>query len=332
MRYFGSKVSTLNSLYEIIKDRVPEGVFCDPFGGVGSVGSFFKSKGYNVWCGDVLTFAHYFQIARIKLSRPLYFRRLTKHLGLDNYNEIVRYINSESSKDGWFVREYSLNRNFFTIENAKRIQTCRRLIINWAQKGLLNFNERAVLLASLINSMDKVANTAGTYYAYLKKWHRKAIKSFSFEFISPTPSSSKGWCFNGPAKKLIKKRCYDIIYLDPPYNQRSYAHYYHLPETIALGTTPKTYGLSGIPKNRATISEYNSPVTVKSSFEKLLEDSNFKLLVFHYADNGILSPHSIRDILSNYGKIEEILIDSKGYTTTKISRNIKHRLYLVHNA
>lgn len=332
MRYFGSKVSTIETIHDLISNRVPSGTFCDPFGGIGSVGSHLQTKGYSVWSGDVLTFAHFFQIARLKYSRPLSLKRLIDNLGLGNRDDLIAYMNSITPKTGWFVKEYSEKRRFFTDRNAKKIQTCRQKIMEWAGKGLLSYDEHAVLLASLINSMDRVANTAGTYYAFLKKWHRKALNDFRFELILPVPSKNKGYCFHEPAKALVRRRHFDILYLDPPYNQRSYAHYYHLPETMALETTPAVHGMSGIPRNISAISEFNRPREARNAMIDVLNNASFNLLVFHYTDDGIITPKEVQDILSSYGKVEDFLLDSKGYTTKKKPRRVKHHLYMVQNA
>jgi len=332
MRYFGSKVSTIERLHDLVSQRVSSGSFCDPFGGICSVGSYFQSKGYSVWSGDVLNFAHFFQIARLKFPQPLSFKRVIDKLGLGKRNDLIDLLNSITPQNGWLVREYSEKRHFFTDRNARKIEACRRKIRVWTKRGWLSYDERAVLLASLINSMDRVANTAGTYYAFLKKWHRKALNDFRFELILPVPSKSKGYCFHEPAKALVGRWNFDILYLDPPYNQRSYAHYYHLPETIALETTPKVHGMSGIPRNISAISEFNRLREAKYALIDLLNNASFSLLVFHYADNGIITPQEVREILSSYGKTEDFLLDSKGYTTKEKPRRVKHHLYLVQNA
>jgi adenine-specific DNA-methyltransferase len=331
MRYFGSKASVIKAIHNLVSKRMPSGAFCDPFGGIGSVGSYLKSKCYNVWSGDILYFAHFFQIARLKYSRPLPFERLIGKLSLENCDDLMRYLNSIKPQNGWFVNEYSEKRHFFTDRNARKIQACRRKIRSWAQKGWLNYDEHAVLLASLINSMDKVANTAGTYYAFLKKWYRKALNDFQFEIMPPVFSKTKGYCFHEPAKSLVRRRYFDILYLDPPYNQRSYAHYYHLPETIALETTPKLYGMSGIPRNILTSSEFNRPREARNALIDILNNASFGLLIFHYTDDGILTPQEIRGILYSYGRIEDCLLDSQGYTTKAKPRSVKHHLYMVQN-
>lgn len=113
MRYFGSKGTTIDQLYNIIADYVPRGSFCDPFGGIGSVSSYFKLKGYKVFSGDILNFAHYFQIAKLGISNPLSFEKLLAKLGLSNREDLLIMLNSLKPKDGWFVNEYSEKRKIF---------------------------------------------------------------------------------------------------------------------------------------------------------------------------------------------------------------------------
>lgn len=332
MRYFGSKVSTLEDIYDLASKCTPKGTFCDPFGGIGCVGAYLRSKGYEVWSGDILRFAYYFQISRVKYTKQLSFKKVITALNLKNCNDLIAHLNSLSTSKGWFVKEYSEKRLFFTKQNAQKIQACRREIMSWAKQGWLSHGEHALMLASLINSMDRVANTAGTYYAYLKKWNRKALINFRFGLIAPVSSKSKGYCFNEPAKKLVQRRHFNILYLDPPYNERSYAHYYHLPETIALERTPTVHGMSGIPNEISTISDFNKSKLAKYALADILDNARFDHLIFHYTNDGIIRPKEVLKILSEYGEIEHQLVDSKGYTTKALSQKVKHHLYVVHNA
>lgn len=324
-------MSTLDAIFNLVSSRVPRGSFCDPFGGIGSVSSYFQSKGYNVWSGDVMKFPHFFQIAKLRFNQT-FFLKLIKLLGLVSLEDIAEHLNELRPKHGWFVREYAQKRYFFTEHNARKIQACRREIKGWYQKEWITYEERAVLLASLINSMDKVANTAGTYYAYLKTWHRKALINFKFEFIQPTLGKNSGSSFCEPAESLLSRRHFNIVYLDPPYNERSYPHYYHLPETIAQESTPCVHGMSGIHSNISSMSEFNKVKLAKQALIDVIDKARFDLLVFHYADNGIINNQDIVNILSNFQGLDEYYIDSKGYTTKEMPRDIKHHIYMVQNA
>lgn len=332
MRYFGSKSSTLADLTRLIDERVPEGTFCDCFGGIGTVGSHFKQAGYRVFTGDLLTFAHFFQIARVQLNELPSFNTLSRRLGVEGPEGVREVLQEVRPREGWFVREYSERRQFFLRRNAKRIQACRATIVRWDREGWLSRVEKAVLLASLIKATDRVANTAGTYYAYLKTWHRKALQDFSFEWIQPTPGNHACRSYLAPAVELAARRRFDVLYLDPPYNARAYAAYYHLPETLARGGTPAVHGSSGVPVGGLTVSDYNQRRRATEALERLLAIARFRLLAFHYADDGLIPPNVIRNLLGKYGSTEEFVLSSKGYTTQKTSRTKDHRIYLVTNA
>jgi adenine-specific DNA-methyltransferase len=194
---------------------------------------------------------------------------------------------------------------------------------------LISHHEVAFLLASLINSADLVANTAGTYYAYLKKFHRKAAKDFRFDLLIPA-HGPEGHSFFGDAIDLVRQREYDVLYLDPPYNDRCYAGYYHLPETLALGRWRNVHGKSGVPKS-SPHSDFNSPIRAADTLRELLESARFKLLVFHYSDGGIIAPQVVRNILRKYGRYRSFKLQATGYTTNSINREITHRVYVIHN-
>jgi len=332
MRYFGSKTSAVEQVFDLVAERAPSGTFCDPFGGIGTVGSYFKQKGYVVTSGDTLWFAHTYQVARIVQSRLPQFKRLKAALNLSCSEDVRRHLNSLQPVSSWLTREYAQQRRFFTVENARRIDACRRTIARWDRAGLLTYRERAVLVASLIDSMDKVANTAGTYYAFLKTWYRKAKRPFHFDFVLPTPGPRGCRAVRTEAGVLVGQTDVDVLYLDPPYNQRSSARYYHLPETMALGVTPRVHGAAGMPQRSFSISRFNTPGDAGNALQDLLEPARFRLLLFHYSDDGLVDGTAIRRTLRRYGEVDEYTLTATGYTNAKGCRSVKHRLYLVMKA
>jgi adenine-specific DNA-methyltransferase len=329
MRYFGSKVTVIPELYSILSEKKSTGTFCDPFGGIGTIGSYFKSKNYKVTSGDILQFAHFFQISKISLNNVPHFRKLCDSNGFQDYQEVINYLNQTKCRKGWFFKNYVDERKFFTPKNGLKIEACWHQIQSWDKSGLLSHEEKAMLLASLINKMDKVANSAGTYYAYLKKWYHESILPFKFELITPTQGNSYCTCYQTDAKEIVGKQKFDILYLDPPYNERSYSSYYHLPETISLCETPNVHGKSGIPSSERPLSAFNRKGKAKIELENVLNKSRFRLLAFHYTDNGIIPPEDLRSMFQEYGQVEEYSLVAKGYTNKSHCRNVNHRLYVV---
>ena len=94
------------------------------------------------------------------------------------------------------------------------------------------------LLASLLEGIPFVSNITGTYGAYLKEWDRRALKKFELIRLNVIDNNCDNECYNTDSNKLIEQISGDILYLDPPYNERQYLPNYHLLETIAKYDNP----------------------------------------------------------------------------------------------
>lgn len=324
MRYLGSKTTLLEYIYSMVSEVCPTGVFCDPFGGIGTVGSFMKAKGYSVISGDILLFAHYYQKALLENTKDT-IGSIQSKLGSD----IEDYMNKIDVNDGWLVQEYAIKRKYFTIANARKIQACVDRIALLKEQKVICELEYAVLISSLINSMDKVANTAGTYYAYLKDFYRKAKKPFYYKLLLPIDGSTECFSFLMDANLLVKSTECDILYLDPPYNARNYQRYYHLPETIANGVVPIPQGKSGVYVANEVISAYNKKRDAETAFFELIKSAYAKHIIFHYTDNGLIDIQKARSILGYKGKVEEYIVECKGYNTNQGLNNDRHHIFRV---
>jgi len=329
MRYFGSKASTANLLAEIIGEAVPGGSLCDPFGGIAIVSQRFKQAGYAVTSGDILHCAHAFQVAKLEFNGLPRFEALKSALRLQSVHEVSAYLDDLSPRYGWIYHEFSRKRQFFTAANGAAIDSVRMRIDEWRQANLLTRSEDVYLTACLIDSMDRVANTAGTYYAFLKTWTRKAINPFKFRMIEPISGQAECVSYLIDAEQLAARKTYDILYLDPPYNERNYAGYYHLPETIATARAPRPKGRSGVAAAPKPFSAFTRPSLAPRALEKLLERATFRFLALHYSDEGLISPDTIHHLLGSRGSVKRIEITAPGYSTTSEPRRIRHVVYLV---
>lgn len=327
MRYFGSKASTLDVLASSIGPPATahRSTFCDPFAGLGVVGSRFKELGYSVTSGDVLTFAHHFQTARLVLSQQPEFRSLeSRTQGVDP----LSFLNAATPVRSWVYREFSVKRHFFTPRNGAKIDAVRRILDRWRREGALSPVQEAYLYAALVDSADRVANTAGTYYAHLKGWTRRALNDFVIRPLVPAPGP--------PAKAILADALdvariakWDVLYLDPPYNDRDHSRYYHFPETLATGRPPYASGASGVPRSKLARKSRFCTRSSADALQELLRTSSFRRLVVHYSDAGLISQEQLRQILSDYGRVSEEQITASGYRTTAGSRSVMHRLYTV---
>ncbi len=333
MRYFGSKASTAVEVEaqaaRLFGNASLGATMCDPFGGIGIIASSFKRNGWRVTIGDHLLFPHYYQLARLSKSSFPPFIKLKLYLDIDSTNVLETYIKEIPASTGWITKEYSIQRQFFTSSNARKIDAVWKSIRRWREDRLINNQEYILLISSLIDSFDKVANTAGTYYAYLKSTTRRALNDFNFQLLPPVKGPFAAVCKRDEAINTVAGGRFDVLYLDPPYSSRSYDRYYHLPQTVASGSQSIPVGISGVPSDPPIRSKFESPLTAEKALVDLVEAANCSVLMLQYAEGGLISLDRIRKILSSRGKVREIRIETIGYTTQKKARMNHHSLFIV---
>ena len=167
----------------------------------------------------------------------------------------------------------------------------------------INDNLYFYYLASLINSIDKYANTASVYGAFLKHIKKPAQKEFILELL-PVGNGNIGKVYNEDINELIKKVGGDVLYIDPPYNNRQYCSNYHVLETIAKYDTPKLRGVTGLRDETYQKSKYCSKRTVIDIFEDLIKNADFKYIILSYNNEGLMDLKTIKDTMSKYGEYD----------------------------
>ena len=116
---------------------------------------------------------------------------------------------------------------------------------------------------------------------------------------------------------------FDIIYLDPPYNQHSYSNNYYMLNIIIENKEPQEISnVSGIPANwNRSLYNYKKSASeaMESLLQKSLEKSNYVIL--SYNNEGIITKEEWDLLLEPY-QVKEYKIR---YDTYKGSRNLKER-------
>lgn len=175
----------------------------------------------------------------------------------------------------------------------------RTAIENWKNGGDISDGLYYFLLCSLLESADKVANTASVYGAYLKNLKKSAQKELVLEPAEYETNDNEHRVFNKDANDLIKEISGDILYLDPPYNARQYGANYHLLNTIAEYKHFAPKGKTGL--RTYYRSKYCSAATVKDEFENLIKNADFKYIFLSYNNEGLMSAETVKTIMSKYG-------------------------------
>jgi len=310
MRFIGCKENLLGFIETFIKERDIRGnVFCDLFAGTGSVAKHFKKLGYKIISSDLLYFSYVLQKVYIEQNQYPKFAKLLKHLKIDpveetlftsdsqGAKEIIKYLNNLEGIEGFIYKNYSPEgtqgqtniRKYFTGDNAKRIDTIREKIEEWEKSNLLNEQEYFFLLCSLIEAVPFVANISGTYSAFLKEWDKRAFKKITLEVPEIIKSDETHKVFNINGLNVFDQiKGIDILYLDPPYNERQYAPNYHILETIAKWDKPEIKGVTGMRPYENQKSEFCNAKTGIKALGEIIKKNNFRHLLLSYNDEGIM--------------------------------------------
>jgi adenine-specific DNA-methyltransferase len=300
VNYIGSKFKLLPWIKQEIKDIVGHDlsnkVFCDIFSGTGIVARGFKKDVKKIIVNDLEYYSYILNKHYIGNNRKI--------------KDIEKYINELNNlpliNHGFIYQNYCLgsgsNRQYFSDYNGKKIDSIRIQIQEWKEKNIIDDSLYYFLLTSLIESSDKIANTASVYGAFLKHLKKTASKELILESVHFIESDEPHQIFNEDSNKLIKKISGDILYLDPPYNQRQYSANYHLLNTIAKYKPFIPKGKTGLPEyNRSTYCRKNE---VKTSFEELIKNAKFKYIFLSYNNEGLMSHEDIKNIMQKYGKYD----------------------------
>lgn len=266
-RYTGSKYKLADWISNLIAENCIGNSFCDIFAGTAVMSKQMLDYVDEIYINDFL-FSNEVIYKAFFLQEEFDFEKLEKIR--DDFRRI-----DVSSIPSNYVSE-NFGGKFFSNNDALIIGFIRECIENAIN---LNEKERNILLASLLYSADKAANTVGHYDAYIKG--KDIPDSFYFDLISPYQYINKKIHISRKdANQLAKEIACDIVYIDPPYNSRQYSRFYHILENITSWKKPELFGEARKPEAE-NMSDYcrNSATKV---FEDLILSLNCKYIVVSY--------------------------------------------------
>lgn len=329
MRYIGNKESMVEEIDSFIESRVESEeslTLFDAFCGTGAVSDRLKNK-FNLVINDNLKWATVYTAGRLYAS-SCHFERL----GFDPF----AFLNQSDEKvQGFIYKNYApteSSRMYFTPENAARIDYFRKQIEEWHKNKLLSEAEYMLLLASLVESVSRVSNTAGVYGAFLKKWDGRALKPI--EFIKPAYNACDSLnikIYNDKTENIISDVKCDILYLDPPYTQNQYGTQYHLLETLILNDNPSVSKVTGSRPVMPMRSDWSKEYKAHILLDRIIANTTARYIVMSYNNDGLMSKEYIEAVMKRYGKPETYCckkISYKKYQNWKSQNHKEHFEYL----
>jgi len=317
VRYIGNKSKLIPFIRQALEQLEIDGrSACDPFAGTAAVARFLKNHGYSVTTSDIMSFSFALQWAYVVVDRIPTFDDLAPLIDLDDnplgatlahldrVDPTHEFIYDHFSPEGHAGSKHE--RRYFTPDNAAKIDAIRRQIWEWHRRGHINRDEHYVLLSALIEAADRVANTTGVYAAYVKTWQPNATKELRLRrprLVTGTGLDCRA--FQLDAVELMGELgTFDLLYLDPPYNTRQYAGYYHIPEIIAEGwfdEPPTLRGKTGLPEDEEKRSDWSRRRRCEAAFADLVNAAPCKHILMSYNSEGIISEDCIENVLTERG-------------------------------
>lgn len=266
-RYTGSKFKLADWIVGLITEHCHGDSFCDIFAGTAVVSKSMIDHVNEIYINDFL-------FSNESIYKAFFEQQDFDLEKLEKISNHFRNLKVSSLSPNYVSKNFG--GKFFSKNDAKVIGYIREYIENNSD---LNEKEKNILLASLLYSADKSANTVGHYDAYIKG--KDVRDSFSFDLVSPYQYNNKIIHISRKdANQLAKEISCDIVYIDPPYNSRQYSRFYHVLENITTWRKPKLFGEARKPEAE-NMSDYcrNSATTV---FEDLITSLKCKYIVVSY--------------------------------------------------
>jgi adenine-specific DNA-methyltransferase len=302
--YIGSKFRLLDFIMGSIQEYTGQSIeelesFGDFFSGTGVVSRRLLEEG----------------ASKVVSADVQYYSYLISSVFTDNevdvlkVKTIIQRLNSitiDAPKDTDFVyNNYTLGgseRLYLSPENGLKVDRIREEIELLRGNGITQM-EYNLLLKTLLYATSKVSNVASVYGAYLKKLKKSAQTPLVLEdsFVDNLlPGANKkhvSYCRDIYESCLFSGDV-QVVYLDPPYNQRNYSTNYHLLETIARQDFPEIKGKTGLrDENKSEPKSFCSKKSIYNSFENTVSSIKGKYLFISYSSEGILSKDQMLEIL-----------------------------------
>lgn len=342
LNYIGSKYQLLEWLTANIQEKTGWPSFkdkkvADLFAGTGIVSYHFRQVGAHVVSNDAELYS---SIIAYAFTRSTYNETCRKWLEqLQAECDAAKAASSTPLSPGYITTYYSPHasneRKFFTVENALRIDYVRARIE--ALRDTLGHEDTQFLLASLLVSADAVSNVPAVYGCFLQNFKDKAKKPFRLVPVhthtTPATHLSVSMHSDVLSPTLLRSIEADVVYLDPPYNERQYSKNYFPLNMIAKTPTellaePPLKGKTGIPVGCFLSPFCKKGATVEAAFETLFKDLKAEWIFLSYNSESIVSKEKMLELMGKHGTASVIEREYKRFKSYEYNKDVPIQEYL----
>jgi adenine-specific DNA-methyltransferase len=338
LNYIGSKFQLLDWMTTNIKEKTGWATFEDKtigdmFAGTGIVSYHFRKQKARVISNDAELYS---SIITHAFTRSVY-TEMCKSLIAEFQKDIQD--NKHSATFGFVTTHYSPHdsneRKFFTVENAKRIDYLRTKLESI--RSTISEDDYQFMLASILLSADAVSNVPAVYGCFLKEFKAKATKDLTITPIHNNTEAavedSRAYHSDVLQPEFLGSFETDLVYLDPPYNERQYSKNYFPLNIIAktperLLSEQPLKGKTGIPTDCFISPFCKKGETVEKAFEMLFRELKTKWIFLSYNSESTVSKEKMLELMEKYGTASVIEREYKRFKSFEYNKDVDIKEYL----
>jgi len=307
----------------------------DLFSGSGFVSRLLKKHSNLVAANDLETYAH----AISSCYLPDHSQQLSEKAAL-LVNELNNAVACGATRNGFVSQLYSPiddqnirpgERVFYSNDNARRLDFYAQELQEVAPEI------KRVLMGPLLAKASAHVNTGGVFKGFYKDKYtgvgkfgaaggdslKRILAPITLELPVTSNFSSAFEVYQQDANTLASELSgFDLVYIDPPYNQHPYGSNYFMLNLLVNYTAPSEISqVSGIPTNWNR-SGYNVKRQALDLLVELFAKIPARFLLVSFNSEGYVSTPEIKQALGEHGSVDEMVIQ---YNTYRASRNLSGR-------